>query len=234
MFGQSVASKIIALGDTGSENLWQSSWRESLPGLLISPARGLLWFSPVLVLGLVGAVAVWREPRFRALIPLQAAVVLMVLVAGRWFDWWGGSTWGYRSIVDTTPFLALLMIPVIERVTAHRATRVLFAALLAWSVGVQFVGAYSYSLLGWTDQWREHENPDYASLWQWRQPQIAWHVANFAQERASKKRLMATYANSRSPIVILRDRRHHADAADANQLVFTEMVRDPPPCTTPP
>ena len=35
------------------------------------------------------------------------------------------------------------------------------------------------------------------------------------------------HANSRSPIVILRDRRHHADAADANQLVFTEMVRDP-------
>ena len=131
-FGQSVASRIIALRDTGSDHLWQSSWLESVPGLLVSPARGLVWFSPVLVLGLLGAVKVWREPRYRPLIPLQAAAVLMVLVAGKWFDWWGGSTWGYRSIVDTTPFLALLTIPVIERVTAGRATRVLCAALLAW------------------------------------------------------------------------------------------------------
>ena len=114
-FGQSVASKIIALASTGSENLWQSSWLESVPGLLISPARGLVWFSPVLLLGLVSAVAVWRQPRYRPLIPLQASVVLLILVAGKWFDWWGGSTWGYRPIVDTTPFLALLMIPLIER-----------------------------------------------------------------------------------------------------------------------
>ena len=52
-----------------SAHLWQSSWWESLPGLLFSPARGLLWFSPVLLLGLVSAAAMWRDPRFRALIP---------------------------------------------------------------------------------------------------------------------------------------------------------------------
>lgn len=55
-----------------------------------------MWFSPVLVPGLVSAVAVWREPRFRPLIPLQAAVVVMILVAGKWYDWFGGLTWGYR------------------------------------------------------------------------------------------------------------------------------------------
>ena len=97
VFGQSVVSQSLALRDTGSASLWQSVWRESLPGLLISPARGLVWFSPVLLFGFASAVAVWREQRYRALIPLQAAVVLMILVAGKWFDWWGGSTWGYRS-----------------------------------------------------------------------------------------------------------------------------------------
>ena len=40
------------------------------------------------------ALAVWRDPRFRALIPLQLGTVLMILVAGKWFDWWGGLTWG--------------------------------------------------------------------------------------------------------------------------------------------
>ena len=200
-FGQSVASKIIALASTGSESLWQSSWLESLPGLLVSPARGLVWFSPVLLFGVVSAVEVWRNPRYRPLIPLQAAVVLLVLVAGRWFDWWGGSTWGYRPIVDTTPFLALLMIPVIERVIANRGLRAAFAALLVWSVAVQFVGAYSYSLVGWTNQWREYDNPDRASLWQWRRPQIGYHVVNFAAERARKKELMAVYTGNPKPIL---------------------------------
>ena len=88
-FGQSVVASGIALSKTGSADLWQSSWRKSLPGLLFSPAPGLVWFSPVLVLGLVSAAAVWRDPRFRALIPLQLGTVLLILVAGKWFDWWG-------------------------------------------------------------------------------------------------------------------------------------------------
>ena len=90
----------------------------------------------------------------------------MILVAGKWFDWWGGSTWGYRSIVDTAPLLALLLTPAIERLLPGRTTRVSFAVLL-WSVGVQFVGAYSYSLVGWSDLRRDYERHDYATLWRW-------------------------------------------------------------------
>ena len=196
VFGQSVVSQSLALRDTGSASLWQSSWRESLPGLLISPGRGLIWFSPVLLFGFLSAVAVWREPRYRPLIPLQAAVLLMILLAGKWFDWWGGSTWGYRSIVDTTPFLALLMLPIIERLLANRPTRMLFGALLLWSAAVQFVGAYSYSLMGWTDLWRKHDNPDYASLWQWQQPQIGFHIANYGMQRARKREVMGNLCKS--------------------------------------
>ena len=150
-FGQSVVASGLALSKTGSAHLWQSSWWESLPGLLFSPARGLVWFSPVLVLGLVSAAAVWRDPRFRALIPLQLGTVLMILVAGKWFDWWGGLTWGYRPIVDAAPFLALLIVPIAERIIASRPLRVLCGVLLAWSIAVQFLGAYSYSLMGWSD-----------------------------------------------------------------------------------
>ena len=95
-FGHSVVAAGIALSKTGSAGLWQSSWWESLPGLLVSPARGLVWFSPVLVLGFVSAAAVWRNPRYRALIPLQLGTVLMILAAGKWFDWWGGLTWGWK------------------------------------------------------------------------------------------------------------------------------------------
>ena len=75
----------------------------------------------MLLLALASAVAVWREPRYRALLPLQAAVVLMILVAGKWFDWRGGATWGYRPIVDAAPFLALSLIPKCVAKTARKS-----------------------------------------------------------------------------------------------------------------
>ena len=208
-FGQTITSKNIALATTGSDDLWQSAIWESLPGLFISPSRGLAFFSPVLLFGIVGVVIAWRDPRFRPLIPLQVATVLLILMAARWYDWWGGSTYGYRSIVDTVPFFALLMIPVIEWVVANRRMRVLFGALLIWSVTVQFIGAYSYSVTGWTEQWwneKRDNNPDKDSLWQWTRPQIAYHIANFEQERALKKRLMQVYINNKMPILYLSPR----------------------------
>ena len=190
----------------GSDDLWQSPLWESLPGLFISPSQGLVFFSPVLLFGLVGGVIAWKVPRYRPLIPLQVATALLILLASKWYDWWGGSTYGYRSIVDTAPFFALLMIPVIERVVASHRMRMLFGALLLWSITVQFVGAYSYSLTGWTEQWwneKRDNNPDKDSLWQWTHPQIAYHIVNFKSERARKKRLMQAYTNKGIPILYL-------------------------------
>ena len=76
-FGQTVVAAGIALSKTGTADLWQSSWSESLAGLLISPARGLVRFSLVPVLGVVSAAAVWRNPRYRAAIPPRLGTVLM-------------------------------------------------------------------------------------------------------------------------------------------------------------
>ena len=106
--------------------------------------------------------------------------MLLILVAGKWFDWWGGVTWGYRSIIDAF----------IERILASRPLRVLCGALLVWSVAVQFVGAYSYSLMGWSDLWREYDRPEHASLWSWDRPQIGYHLAHFSSERARKKQVI--------------------------------------------
>ena len=209
-FGQTVTSKRIALATTGSNDLWQSPVWESLPGLFISPSRGLAFFSPVLLFGLVGGVIAWKVPRYRPLIPLQVATALLILLASKWYDWWGGSTYGYRSIVDTAPFFALLMIPIIERVVTNHRMRILFGALLIWSITVQFVGAYSYSLRGWTEQWRNEKrdnNPDKDSLWQWTHPQIAYHIFNFKSERVLKKRVMQEYTNQEIPILYLSSRK---------------------------
>ena len=122
--------------------------------------------------------------------------MLLILVAGKWFDWWGGLTWGYRSISDAF----------VERIVASRPLRVVCGALMVWSVAVQFVGAYSYSLMGWSDLWREYDRPEHASLWRWDRPQIGYHLANFSSERARKKQVMATCLNYPGPILNVPNR----------------------------
>ena len=228
-FGQAVISKRIALATTGSDGLWQSPVSESLPGLFISPSRGLAFFSPVLLFGLVGGVLAWKVPRYRPLIPLQVATGLLILVASKWYDWWGGVTYGYRSIVDTAPFFALSMVPVIERILANHRMKMLFGVLLLWSITVQFVGAYSYSLTGWTEQWwneKRDNNPEKDSLWQWEHPQIAYHIVNFKSERARKKRLMQVYTNQEVPILYFSSRYEEApDSFEAHANIGFILIK---------
>ena len=200
-FGQTISSRAIALVLTGSADIWTGPLWESLPGLLISPQRGLAFYSPVLLLGFAGMALAWRQARYRPLVPLQAAALAMIVVAAKWYDWWGGAAWGYRSIVDTAPLLALSMIPAMGWVADRRWVAALFGAALAWSVAVQFVGAWSYNQLGWMEQWQGGGDPDKASLWQWTRPQIVWHMANFEKQRAEKHAIMRGYVERSGAIL---------------------------------
>ena len=158
--------------------------------------RGIVWFSPVLVLGFVSAAAVWRDPRYRALIPLQ--------LGNRAHDPGGGQVVRLVGRPDLGLPIHRRCGPVSrpadgsdcrpdrrEPPLAGAVRRV----LLAWSIAVQFVGAYSYSLMGWSDLWRDYDSPEPASLWRWDRPQIGYHLAHFSSERARKKQVMAIYLN---------------------------------------
>ena len=202
-FGQTMASRAIALRDTGSEDVWSGSLWENLPRLFADPQRGLAFHSPVLLFGFAGMALAWREARYRPLLPLQAAALLLIVVAAKWYDWAGGAAWGYRSIVDTAPFLALSMIPVIERVVAGRLAPALFGAALLWSAAAQFVGAWSWNIVGWLEQREAQGGPEAGLRWRWTHSQIGWHVANFESQRAGKHDVMRQYVGNPRPILHL-------------------------------
>ena len=86
-------------------------WWFGVSGLLVGPARGLLWYSPVLLLAIPGAVWFWRHARLHALLLSCILVVIYVLFYGKWYMWHGGYSWGPRFMVPTLPFLALLTGP---------------------------------------------------------------------------------------------------------------------------
>ncbi len=79
-----------------------------LPGVLVSPARGILWQFPLLVLAPLGLRQLWTE-HHRVLAAVLAAMVSgLLLNTALWMPWWGGWSWGARLFVPALPLAALL------------------------------------------------------------------------------------------------------------------------------
>jgi hypothetical protein len=153
VFAQELVGHMIAAEKTGSPELWQTPLFKGFRGLLFSPSRGLLVFSPFLALAFWGMVRIWRDAEFRAHRPLVVATLVMMAIQSKWFDWWGGWTYGYRPWLEVTPFLVLFIVPVLGRVMAKWELKALAGVALAWSIFVQALGAFSYDRT-----WNEREH----------------------------------------------------------------------------
>lgn len=98
----------LETGYAGEVEQWTTPFVEGFLGLLASPGRGLLWFAPLVTLGVVFA------PRFVRRFPVESAFVAGSLLAllvtyARWYMWEGGWCWGPRFLV---PLVPLLMLPI--------------------------------------------------------------------------------------------------------------------------
>ncbi|GAC1323478.1 MAG: hypothetical protein NVS2B16_06360 [Chloroflexota bacterium] len=88
------------------EKLFGYPPQRGIPGLLISPGKGIIWYCPVIVLLVFAAPAFWRRfpALFTSFLALSAGLVL--LYANVTF-WHGDPTWGPRYIFPMIPFLVL-------------------------------------------------------------------------------------------------------------------------------
>jgi len=148
-FGQLAVAPALALAKTGSPAVWQTPLLTGLAGLLASPSRGLLVFSPWLFLGFAGSVAAFGRSGFEPLRPVALASAMIMVLQAKFFDWWGGWAYGCRPLVDLAPALALLAVPVAGLALATRRRAAALALLTAWSLVVQLVGALTYDVEGW-------------------------------------------------------------------------------------
>ena len=106
-------------------------------GFFVSPGKGLIYYSPVVVLGLLGLVVFWREqPRVaRALTGAVAGATIAVAILPFWSD----ETWGPRYIV----WIAwALLIPVPWWATTTARRRVL-GVVVALAVAIQLLPVVS-------------------------------------------------------------------------------------------
>jgi hypothetical protein len=108
-----------------------------IPNLLISPGKGLLWYTPAVFLLLLGAWPFWR--RF----PLPARLFGLICGAYLLFYanvmyWHGDPAWGPRYLYAVLPYLMLPLGEVWQRWRSYRpAARSLIVGVLAASFLVQ-------------------------------------------------------------------------------------------------
>lgn len=131
-------------------NLWDFGlvW-DGIIGLLISPGKGVFWHSPILLLALV---APWiaGKRKLETSWPILMLVTFVVVYAlVREYMWFGGTNWGPRYLVPTTPFLMIAVSPAVDRARSEgssRLWRILVASLALAGLLVQ-IGAVSINPL---------------------------------------------------------------------------------------
>jgi hypothetical protein len=147
---------------------------EALAGNLVSPARGLFVFTPLLLLSLWGLVL---DVRARAFTRLQgflaAAVVLHWFAISTFPHWWAGHSYGPRFFTDVVPYLIFFLVPVVRALDwrSRRPLTAAFATLATLSLAIHLHGASSRAVYRWNSLPLDVDaHPE--RLWDWKDPQF--------------------------------------------------------------
>lgn len=153
-----------------------------LAGLLISPSRGLLVYTPIAILALAGAYYVKSisESKLWHFLYLAGLAALGTILAYSTFPvWWGGGCYGPRFLTDVIPVIVMFVVLFINGVAGwpddnkKKAALAVIGILIVASVAVQATGAYLYPVYGF--QWGHGQSitvEDQSKLWDWHDTQI--------------------------------------------------------------
>ncbi len=147
-------------------------WRfGGLAGLLVSPSRGLLIFSPIVAVAFAGFTDAFRAPWVSPLRWCALGAAAQFLVYGGYSVWWGGHTYGPRYMLDVLPLLVPLAAAALARIHMRPAAVAACGAALAWSITLAATGAFFHP----NDRWNNDPvdvDRDHARLWDWSDPQF--------------------------------------------------------------
>jgi hypothetical protein len=143
-----------------------------LYGLLLSPSRGLLIYTPYVLFAFLALARAWRWPgevagRLRGLSLVWIAALVLYAT---YSEWWGGRVFGSRFLDDLAPVLfAAIAWGTSVNMFRSRLARAVFGLLAAWSVVIFQAAAFLYDK-SW-DTYPVNVNDDPSKLFNWSDPQ---------------------------------------------------------------
>jgi hypothetical protein len=133
----------------------------SFLGLLVSPSRGLIIFSPVILFAIPGVIQIAKQHRKqdeKLLLSMTFASILLFLNYCFISIWWAGWCYGPRFLTDTLPILCFsigypltthLRQVVQNRRRLFNGGFICFLTLMLVSTSIQLVGALTLNQAGW-------------------------------------------------------------------------------------
>ncbi|MCB9554563.1 MAG: glycosyltransferase family 39 protein [Deltaproteobacteria bacterium] len=117
---------------------------EAFIGSFFSPDKGLFFFSPFLLLALVGWVLMARRRQWTMLLLSASVVAIFVLFISSINFWRGGWQFGPRYITAMLPFLLIPIAVTISRWQANWALRAICVGLISASIVIYTLGNALY------------------------------------------------------------------------------------------
>ncbi len=117
---------------------------QSMSVLLTSSDRGALWFSPIILLSLLGIRSLYKKRQFEA-VTLLATILLILLLYGMWGDPWGGWAFGTRYLIPLFALTAILIGEAVSLYSKKAWFNILFVILFYYSLIVNTAGALTTS-----------------------------------------------------------------------------------------
>lgn len=151
-------------------------------GLLISPNRGLLIFSPICLIAILGISGIkkMKKKNMQYFFILMAISVLGQIIAYSFYNmWWGGYSYGPRFLTGMLPFFMMFLGIYFDEFSKTTWTQksirkyfIIFviSIFICWSVFVQIVGAFYYPNDCWDCTPSIDSHPQ--RLWDWNDSQI--------------------------------------------------------------
>lgn len=133
---------LLSLGQGQSGKFTTNPWL-GIPGLLLSPARGLLVFTPVFVFSILYMVKdVFTRGGNILYRYLSVGFFVTLIIYTIWERWYAGHCFGYRYLSEYIPIMVLFLAEGWNRYVKPKVwTRVLFGILFFLSVYFNFLGA---------------------------------------------------------------------------------------------
>lgn len=113
-------------------------------GLLFGISRGLIPYSPVLILSIIGMYP-WKKHKEEYFLFISSFFSVLIFYSS-WPGWFGGPYWGARHIFEVVSCFTILICPVIEKYGSKLWFWVIYHLLLAYSIFASLVGV-SWRLL---------------------------------------------------------------------------------------
>jgi hypothetical protein len=154
------------------------SFFTALPGHLVSPARGLLIYSPFLLVIAIAAIGLVHKTRLPPLCWLALIWFgLHLLVVASFPHWWGGSSYGPRLLAEALPALLAISVWVWQQVRALQPARVQWALSACYSLATAVAviinsgqGLFNPATSDWNALPPIDAHPEH--LFDWRYPQF--------------------------------------------------------------